>query len=132
MELATEAGAVKVVRLQVGAAFHSELMKPAQARMAEAMEDVEWRDPRVPMASNASGSLVTTGAEVHRALIEQIASPVRWVDCAQALSDAGCDTFLELGPGRVLGGLVRQILGADADVTAADSQEKLEAFAGSR
>src|SRR5207245_2459251 len=50
MELATEAGADKVVRLQVGAAFHSELMKPTQAKMAEAMQDVEWRDPRVPMA----------------------------------------------------------------------------------
>src|SRR3989442_14249338 len=60
MELANEAGADKVVRLQVGAAFHSELMKPAQARMAEAMEGLDWSDPRVPMASNASGGLVTS------------------------------------------------------------------------
>ena len=60
MELAKEAGAEKVVPLQVGAAFHSELMKPTQAKMAEAMEDVAWSDPSVPMASNASGGLVTT------------------------------------------------------------------------
>jgi [acyl-carrier-protein] S-malonyltransferase len=129
MELAQEAGAGKVVRLQVGAAFHSELMKPAQAKMAEAMEEIDWRDPRVPMASNASGGLVTTGEEVHQALIDQIASPVRWVECARALSSAGAETFLELGPGRVLGGLVKQTLGMETDTASVDSPAKLEAFA---
>ncbi len=128
MELAQEAGAEKVVRLQVGAAFHSELMKPAQARMAEAMEGVGWSDPRVPMASNASGGLVTSGEQVRQALIDQIASPVRWVDCVRSLGDAGCETFLELGPGRVLGGLVRQIVGMEADASSADSPKRLEAF----
>lgn len=128
MELAQEAGADKVVRLQVGAAFHSELMKPAQARMAEAMEDVQWSDPRVPMASNASGGLVTTGDQVRQALIDQIASPVRWVECAHSLADAGCDTYLELGPGRTLGGLVRQTLGMETDASSADSPKRLEAF----
>jgi [acyl-carrier-protein] S-malonyltransferase len=128
MELAQEAGAEKVVRLQVGAAFHSELMKPAQARMAEAMEGVQWSDPRVPMASNASGGLVTTGDQVRQALIDQIASPVRWVECAHSLAAAGCDTFLELGQGRVLGGLVRQTLGMETDASSADSPKRLEAF----
>ncbi len=128
MELANDAGAEKVVRLQVGAAFHSELMKPAQAKMAEAMEGVEWSDPRVPMASNASGGLVTTGDRVRQALVDQIASPVRWVDCVRSLAEAGADTFLELGPGRVLGGLVRQTAGMETDVTSADSPKRLEAF----
>jgi [acyl-carrier-protein] S-malonyltransferase len=128
MELAEAAGASKVVRLQVGAAFHSELMKPAQAKMAEAMGDVAWNDPRVPMASNASGRLVTSADEVRQALIDQIASPVRWVDCARALEGAGCDTYLELGPGRVLGGLTRQTLGMETDASAADSPKRLEAF----
>ena len=128
MELATEAGADKVVRLQVGAAFHSELMRPAQAKMAEAMADVAWDDPRVPMASNASGGLVTAADDVREALIAQIASPVRWVDCAHSLAAAGADAFLELGPGRVLGGLVRQTLGMEADATSADSPKRLEAF----
>jgi [acyl-carrier-protein] S-malonyltransferase len=132
MQLAQEEGAKKVVRLQVGAAFHSELMRPVQARMAEATADVTWSDPEVPLAANASGTIVRTGDEVHEALIAQIASPVRWVDCVHALVDAGCTTFLELGPGRVLSGLVRQIVGADADVTPADSREKLESFASSR
>ncbi len=127
-ELAAEAGADKVVRLQVGAAFHSELMRPAQAKMAEAMADVAWDDPRVPMASNASGGLVTTAEDVREALIAQIASPVRWVDCAHSLAAAGADVFLELGPGRVLGGLVRQTLGMETDVTSADSPKRLEVF----
>jgi [acyl-carrier-protein] S-malonyltransferase len=128
MELAREAGADKVVPLQVGAAFHSELMKPTQAKMAEAMQDVSWSDPSVPMASNASGGLVTTGDEVRDALVAQIASPVRWVDCAHTLEDAGADRYLELGPGRVLGGLTRQTLGMETDASSADSPAKLESF----
>jgi [acyl-carrier-protein] S-malonyltransferase len=132
MELAQNAGAEKVVRLQVGAAFHSELMKPTQERMAAAMEDVSFSDPQVPLASNASGALVTSADGVQEALIAQIASPVRWVDCVEALSAAGAATFLELGSGRVLGGLVKQILGMDADVTSADSPKRLDAFQASR
>jgi [acyl-carrier-protein] S-malonyltransferase len=128
MELAREAGAEKVVPLQVGAAFHSQLMKPTQAKMDEAMESVSWSNPSVPMASNASGGLVTTGDEVRQALVAQIASPVRWVDCAHALSEAGADRYLELGPGRVLGGLTRQTLGMDTDAASADSPAKLESF----
>jgi [acyl-carrier-protein] S-malonyltransferase len=128
MELAREAGADKVVRLQVGAAFHSELMKPTQARMAEAMQDVAWSDPQVPLASNASGRLVTTADEVRAALVAQIASPVRWVDCVHALAEAGATTYLEVGPGRVLGGLVKQIVGMEVDVTSVDSPAKLETF----
>jgi [acyl-carrier-protein] S-malonyltransferase len=132
MELASEAGADKVVRLQVGAAFHSELMKPTQERMAAAMDDVSFRDPQVPLASNASGALVTSADGVREALIAQIASPVRWVDCVEALSGAGATAFLELGSGRVLGGLVKQILGMETDVTSADSPKRLEAFVASR
>jgi [acyl-carrier-protein] S-malonyltransferase len=132
MELANAAGAAKVVRLQVGAAFHSELMKPAQAKMAEAMGDVEWSDPQVPMASNASGGLVTTADEVREALIAQIASPVRWVECVRTLDGERVSAYLEVGPGRVLSGLVKQIVGEEADVTAADSAAKLENFAAAR
>lgn len=132
MELAKEAGAEKVVRLQVGAAFHSELMKPAQAKMAEAMQDVSWSDPRMPMASNARGEFVTTGADVRDALVAQIASPVRWVECVRALAEAGSETYLELGPGRVLTGLVRQILGMETNALAADSPAKLDAVLAAR
>jgi [acyl-carrier-protein] S-malonyltransferase len=127
MELATAAGAQRAVRLQVGAAFHSELMEPAQARMAEAMEAVAWSDPQVPLVANFSAELVTSGAGVREALVAQIASPVRWLECVEALVGAGCTSYLELGPGRVLTGLARQIV-ADADAAAADSPETLTAF----
>lgn len=128
MELAEGAGATRIVRLQVAAAFHSELMKPVQEQMAEAVRDVAWSDPRVPVASNSRGAIVQDAESLQAALVEQIASPVRWVECVQALLAAGVDTFLESGPGRVLGGLVRQIH-PDADVFSADSPARLDEFA---
>jgi [acyl-carrier-protein] S-malonyltransferase len=128
IELAQEAGAKRALRLQVGAAFHSKLMKPVQARLDEVTSGLEWSDADVPLAANFSGELVTGGEEVRRALIAQIASPVRWVDCVRTLRDAGCTTFLELGPGRVLSGLVRQIDG-DLEAVSADSPAALAEFA---
>jgi [acyl-carrier-protein] S-malonyltransferase len=128
--LAEEAGASRVVKLQVGAAFHSSLMEPVQAKMAEAMADVEWRDPRVPLVSNATGSVARTGDDVRTALLTQIASPVLWVDCVQTLVAEGVTTFLEVGPGRVLAGLVRQIA-PDVQTFSADSPARLEEFVAS-
>jgi len=128
VELAPDAGAERAVLLKVGAAFHSALMEPVQAALAERMSDLEWHDPEAPLASNASGALVTTAEAVKSALVAQIASPVRWVDCIRALSDAGVTTFLELGSGRVLTGLVRQIVGPDVDAASADSPKRLDAF----
>ena len=109
VELAPGAGARRAVRLQVGAAFHSRMMEPVQRELAEEMESISWSGPRVPIASNASGRLARSGDEVRQALIDQIASPVQWVECVHTLVSEGCAAFLELGPGRVLGGLVRQI-----------------------
>jgi [acyl-carrier-protein] S-malonyltransferase len=130
LALAEEAGASKAVRLKVSAAFHSVLMEPVQRAMAEAMDKLTWNDPEIPLVANASGTVIRTGEEVCQALVAQIASPVLWVDCVQTLVAEGCTRVLELGPGRVLGGLVRQI-DSDVEVFAADSPEKLSAFAGS-
>jgi [acyl-carrier-protein] S-malonyltransferase len=127
IELAEAAGADKAIRLKVGAAFHSELMEPVQQAMAQAMEEVSWSDPETPMVGNASAELKTTGDQVREALIAQIASPVLWVDCTRTLVENGCDTFLELGSGRVLSGLVRQI-DRDVETFAADSPKKLAKF----
>jgi [acyl-carrier-protein] S-malonyltransferase len=132
MAIAEEAGAEKVVRLQVGAAFHSALMTPVQTSLGETMANVAWSDPETPLVANYSGEVLTSGDDIRAALIEQIASPVLWVDCVRALADSGCTTFLELGSGRVLTGLVRQILGPDTDAAAADSPKKLETFLSSR
>ena len=127
LELAEKAGADKAIRLQVGAAFHSELMKPVQTEMANAISALEWSDPETPLVSNASGAVVTSADGVQQALIAQIASPVLWVDCVHTLVENGCDSFLELGPGRVLSGLVRQI-DSEVETFAADSPKKLSKF----
>jgi [acyl-carrier-protein] S-malonyltransferase len=127
IDLAEQAGAKKALRLQVGAAFHSELMEPVQLKLDEAMDAISWNDPETPLVSNASGKVVATGEEVRRALVAQIASPVLWVDCVETMVENGCDTFLELGPGRVLSGLVRQI-NSDVETFPADSPEKLATF----
>ncbi len=127
IELAEQAGADKALRLQVGAAFHSELMEPVQRKLGDAMEELDWSDPSTPLVSNASGKAVTSGEQIHRALVAQIASPVLWVDCVETMVEGGCDTFLELGAGRVLAGLVRQIDGG-AETFAADSPKKLAKF----
>jgi [acyl-carrier-protein] S-malonyltransferase len=128
IELAEEAGADKALRLQVGAAFHSELMEPVQQKLGEKMDGLEWSDPRVPLVGNATGELKTSGDEVHEALLAQIASPVLWVKCVETLVDNGCDAFLELGSGRTLSGLVRQI-NSDVETFAADGPKKLGKFA---
>jgi [acyl-carrier-protein] S-malonyltransferase len=124
IELAERAGAKRAIRLQVGAAFHSAMMEPVQRELADQMASIGWLDPQTPIASNASGELVTSAEGVRDALIAQIASPVRWADCVTAMTGYGAATFVELGPGRVLSGLVRQIV-PGASVHAADSPAKL-------
>jgi [acyl-carrier-protein] S-malonyltransferase len=126
--LAEEAGAKRALRLQVGAAFHSELMKPVQQRLAATMDELHWRDPETPLVANCSGEILTTGDAIHEALVTQIASPVLWVDCVRTLREAGCKTFVELGPGRVLSGLVRQV-DPEVEVLNADSREALASYA---
>jgi [acyl-carrier-protein] S-malonyltransferase len=103
-------------------------MKPVQTQLAEAMEECSWSEPQTPLVGNASGKLLRTSEEIRAALIEQIASPVLWVQCVQTLVDAGCSTFFELGSGRVLSGLVRQIDPA-VQTFSADSPAKLQEFA---
>jgi len=125
VELANEAGARQARRLPVGAAFHSRMMEPVQRELALAMDALQWRDPRVPLVSNASGEVVKTAAEVRRALVDQIASAVQWVRCVKTLSANGVSTFLELGPGRVLSGLTRRI-DRSVETVSADSEAKLK------
>jgi [acyl-carrier-protein] S-malonyltransferase len=127
VEAAPGAGAEKAIKLKVGAAFHSAAMVPVREQMATKMADVSFSDASIPIVSNASGQLVSSGDDIREALLAQISSPVRWVDCVNTLADNGVDTFLELGPGRVLIGLVRQIR-EGMDVTAADSPKKLSRF----
>jgi len=128
VELAEEGGAKRAMRLQVGAAFHSPMMAPVARELGSEMEGVSFSDPEPPIVSNASGRLIVRGEDVRRALLDQIASPVLWASCVQTLIGEGCEAFLELGPGRVLCGLVRQ-LDRGLSVSAAESVAKLREFA---
>jgi [acyl-carrier-protein] S-malonyltransferase len=118
----------RAVRLPVGGAFHTPYMRPVQAAVARAVTALAWRDAKVPMASNVSGAVISSAADVRAALVEQVTAPVRWVDCVRALVNAGCTTFLELGPGRVLANLVRAV-DPTVEVHAADSRAALATFA---
>ena len=131
-ERAREAGADKVVRLSVGAAFHSELMEPVQQKMARGDGGRRLARRRRAGRGERRGGFVQSADDVRQALIDQIASPVLFVDCVRTLADAGAGTYLELGPGRVLSGLVRQILGMETDASSADSPAKLEKFAAAQ
>lgn len=109
MALAKEAGAEKVVRLQVGAPFHCSLMSSLQTEFAAELEKYPFRDPQFPVVANVTGDYVATAAAVKDALRRQVAGAVRWTDSIKRLAADGFDTFVEVGPGRTLVGLARQI-----------------------
>ena len=108
-ELAKARGARKVVMLAVSAPFHCALMQPAQEEVARVLSGITLGEPGIPVAANVSGALISTADAARKALIEQVTGTVRWVGCVQALRDAGAEVFVEVGPGKVLTGLLRQI-----------------------
>jgi [acyl-carrier-protein] S-malonyltransferase len=108
-ELAKAKGARRAVMLPVSAPFHCALMQPAQEEVARVLGSLELADPRIPVAANVTGEMVTTAAEVRDVLTRQVTGTVRWVDCVKALIAAGAGTFIELAPGMVLCGLLKQI-----------------------
>jgi len=112
-ELCKAAGAKRVMPLKVSGAFHSPLMGPAAAGLAAALEVAVFAQPRFPVVANASATPVRTASDARRLLAEQLTAPVRWVECVRTLaglaSEAG-GRFIEVGPGTVLGGLVKRIL----------------------
>jgi [acyl-carrier-protein] S-malonyltransferase len=107
--LAKERGARRVVPLQVSAAFHSRWMRTMAREFGRAIEATPIADPRVPVVANVTARPVSDPAEVRRLLEEQTYSSVRWVDSVRYMEAEGVTTFVEIGPGKVLGGLVRRI-----------------------
>lgn len=108
-ELCKEAGAKRAVMLAVSAPFHCALMQPAQEQLASRLEPVSVSDPAFPVAANVDARLLTRGPEVRDALIRQVTGAVRWVECIDLLRQQGATHFIEVGPGKVLSGLNRQI-----------------------
>jgi [acyl-carrier-protein] S-malonyltransferase len=107
--LAKAKGARRAVMLPVSAPFHCALMQPAQQEVARVLAALALADPRIPVAANVTGSLVTTADAARDALIRQLTGAVRWVDCMQSIKSAGAELFIEVGPGNVLCGLLKQI-----------------------
>ena len=108
-EQAKEKGARRVMPLNVSGAFHSHLMKEAQEEFEVFVEDIEFRDAEIPVIQNVSAKPETDGAVIKRQLIEQITSPVRFVECIESAAALGVTSGIEAGPKKVLSGLVRKI-----------------------
>lgn len=120
-------GAKRVVALKVSGAFHSPLMAPAVAGLTQALALVAFRDPSVPVIANATGEPVSRAADATRLLAAQLTAPVRWVACMEtAARRAPGATFVEIGPGNVLSGLVKRIVPGATTLTlgTADEVEK--------
>lgn len=114
------AGARRVVPLAVSAPFHTPLMAPAAARLAAVLADVPISPARIPVVANVSARPVREPEEIRAALIEQVASPVRWEESLYTLRELGARLFLEAGPGTTLAGLVRRTLPGIPVVSAGD------------
>jgi [acyl-carrier-protein] S-malonyltransferase len=110
LKVAAGLGGRRSVLLPVSAPFHSALMKPAADRLAAELERVAVRAPRVPVVRNVDAGLTTTAADVKPFLIRQVSSPVRWTDTLAALAREGVTSWLEIGPGRVLSGLLKRTI----------------------
>lgn len=123
------AGARKVVRLPVSAPFHCSLMAPVQPRLREVLEKIELGALEVPVVTNVEAAPNSDSARVVPLLVEQVTAPVRWIECVQSMQAAGVTRMIEVGPGKVLAGLVRQIDRAIevATTESADAVEKLQA-----
>ncbi len=111
-ELLREAGALKVIELPVSGAFHSPLMEPARERLAEAILATPFRRAAVPVYCNVSAEPLREPEHLRHALLAQLTSPVRWKETLQRLFADGFREFVELGPGKVLQGLVKRTLSA--------------------
>ena len=107
-EKAKQAGAKKAVLLPVSAPFHCSLMKPAEIKLQEELNQTEFQDLRVPVVSNVEAQPISKGDDARRALVRQVCSPVRWLETMQYMVDQGIQAVVEIGSGKVLSGLMRR------------------------
>jgi [acyl-carrier-protein] S-malonyltransferase len=127
-ELCSRTGARRSIRLNVAGPFHTPLMQSAADSLAPLLDKVPIRDPACPVVANATGRPAQGPAEIRQLLLSQITSPVRWLDCMQWFISEGVTRFFEVGPGRVIQGLLRRTNPA-CTCTAINSAEAVEAFA---
>jgi [acyl-carrier-protein] S-malonyltransferase len=121
-------GAKRAIPLPVSAPFHCALMQPAQDRLAPILASIRFADPKPPLVNNVDADVVRDGNACRAGLVRQVSGTVRWQDSVERLVEEGVTTFVEVGPGTVLSGLVRKIA-KGARVLSVDSPESLEATA---
>jgi [acyl-carrier-protein] S-malonyltransferase len=109
VELASQSGAKRAVLLPVSAPFHCEMMKPAEELLAADLQRTTFHELRVPLVTNVDAEPITSGEEARQALVRQVCHAVHWEESVREMIGLGVNLFIEVGPGRVLGGLVRQI-----------------------
>ncbi|RKN86560.1 ACP S-malonyltransferase [Paenibacillus ginsengarvi] len=128
VERGKEAGAKRVIPLEVSGPFHSSLMQPAADRLAGTLAEVDMQDARIPVVANVTADSVLEAELVRRLLVEQVVSPVLWEDSVAWMISQGVDTFVEIGSGTVLAGLIKKV---DKQVQAVsiNSREALDKFA---
>ena len=128
-EMARGRGAKRALMLNVSAPFHCALMKPAQDRLSVDLDATHLEDPQVPLVDNVNAQVVTSASAIREALKHQVTSPVRWEESIRRLRAEGVELFVEVGPGKVLSGLVRQIDRAAACLRVEDSATLSEILA---
>jgi [acyl-carrier-protein] S-malonyltransferase len=128
MEMLKARGAKRAIKLAVSAPFHCALMQPAGERLSADLEKIEFADLRVPLVCNVDAVAISRGSEARVSLVRQVSSPVRWLESVKYLAGAGVEAFVEVGPGKVLGGLVRQTI-SDARCLNVSDPASLEAAA---
>jgi [acyl-carrier-protein] S-malonyltransferase len=109
MELAKNEGAARVARLAVSIASHSPLMQHAGTQLSHVISNIKLTDPIVPLIANITGQAITTVDDIKRELSEQLCKPVAWMASVRQMVEGGVNTFVEIGPGQVLSGLIRRI-----------------------
>jgi len=107
--LAKEKGAKRAIPLDVSGPFHSELMKPAANQLQDVLSELNFQDANIPVVANVTAESVYRQDEIKQLLVKQLYSPVRWEESVRAMIDNGVTTFIEIGPGKVLSGLVKKI-----------------------
>lgn len=128
VERGKEAGAKRVIPLEVSGPFHSSLMKPAAEKLAGVLASVQVNDAAVPVIANVTAKPVTSAEEIRGLLAEQVYSPVQWEDSVKYLIEQGVDTFVEIGSGTVLAGLIKKI-DKSVNIISVNSIEALKAVA---
>jgi [acyl-carrier-protein] S-malonyltransferase len=108
-ELLKDRGAKRVIKLNVSAPFHCELMKPAQERLAADVKSVQFQSLAMPLVTNVDAAEIENGDAARDSLVRQVTAPVRWLESMEMMIANGVETFVEVGPGKVLTGLMRQI-----------------------